>query len=84
MTTTIWYAEYDSSSFTFRALGATEAEARINLEVAARRHSDQCGIDMEDWFTPNDAWVLLFHDGIIGYRDDYAMVRKPRVGKKIA
>ena len=79
---TIWYAEYDSSSFTFRAVGTTEAEARANLHALAVRHSKQYDLDINAWFHASDAWVLPFTDEIVGYRDDYA-VERTRVGKKV-
>jgi hypothetical protein len=82
MTNTIWYAEYDSSSFTFRAVGATEHEARLMLKAVAVRHSKQHGLDINAWFHPEDAWVLPFGENTVGYRDDYAFERT-RVGKKV-
>jgi hypothetical protein len=80
--TSIWLATYDSANFAFKAIGSTEAEARINLLALAQRHSAQYGISVEQWFTASDAWVLEFTPDTIGYRDDFA-VKRSRVGRKV-
>lgn len=77
--TTIYFAHYDSRSFSFDAFGTTEVEARNALIDGLKEHAKQYAARIEEphWWFDEDIWVDA---RVIGecYRDN-SLIKKEDV-----
>ena len=69
----LWLADADTGSFTFRAWGRSLHEARENLTRGVRKHARQYSLS-NAWVasTVEDAWYLEIPNGGC-MRDDYLL-----------
>lgn len=65
--TTFYFAEYESRSWTFRAIGKTRSDAHQSLLKGLRAHTEQFEL-CDDWFYPDDINVQPMGIGT-AYRD---------------